>query len=127
MSDIVQRSIQTPSIPATPETFLSTPAPQTTSSAVDSDSSTLMTDLGPFAGLTNVNYASQGYDEMGMVNTSSFLPQGASLHVKIQSLPVLDNLVCNRIVEVNLLMRSGYTNPEHSRQVVIPRSYQYDD
>jgi len=37
--------------------------------------------------------ASQGYDEMGTVDTASLLPQGADLHLKTQSLPVLDNLV----------------------------------
>lgn len=38
-------------------------------------------------------YASQGYEQMGVVDTASFLPGGASVHVKIQCLPVLDNLV----------------------------------
>lgn len=38
-------------------------------------------------------YASQGYDEMGVVDTASLLPQGVNLHLKIQSLPILDNLV----------------------------------
>lgn len=38
--------------------------------------------------------ASQGYEEMGTVDTASFLPQGADLHLKTQSLPVLDNLAC---------------------------------
>ena len=41
----------------------------------------------------NPSYSSQGYEEMGVVDTASLLPQGASLHIKIQSLPVLDNLV----------------------------------
>lgn len=36
--------------------------------------------------------ASQGYDEMGTVDTASFLPQQANLHLKTQSLPILDNL-----------------------------------
>ena len=39
------------------------------------------------------HYAAQGYDDMGMVDTESFLPLGASLHLKTQSLPILDNLV----------------------------------
>ena len=39
------------------------------------------------------HYASQSYNEMGTVDTESFLPLGASLHLKTQSLPILDNLV----------------------------------
>lgn len=39
------------------------------------------------------NYASQGYDAMGTVDTDSFHHLGASVHLKTQSLPVLDNLV----------------------------------
>ena len=39
------------------------------------------------------HYAAQGYDNMGIVDTESFLPLGASLHLKTQSLPILDNLV----------------------------------
>ena len=47
--------------------------------------------------LSLMNYASQGYEQMGVVDTASFLPGGASVHVKIQSLPVLDNLVSSPI------------------------------
>jgi hypothetical protein len=36
---------------------------------------------------------SQGYDTMGTVDTESFHQLGANLHLKIQSLPILDNLV----------------------------------
>lgn len=39
------------------------------------------------------HYANQAYDEMGMVDTESWLSIGASLHLKVQSLPILDNLV----------------------------------
>ena len=39
------------------------------------------------------HYAARGYDDMGMVDTESFLNLGASLHLKTQSLPILDNLV----------------------------------
>ena len=35
----------------------------------------------------------QRYGEMGYVDTESFLPLGASLHLKVQCLPILDNLV----------------------------------
>ncbi len=38
-------------------------------------------------------YATQGYDDMGIVDTESFVSLGASLHLKTQSLPILDNLV----------------------------------
>ncbi len=38
-------------------------------------------------------YSSQGYDEIGMIDTASFLPEEAGVHLRIQSLPVLDNLV----------------------------------
>ena len=44
------------------------------------------------------HYAAQGYDVMGMVDTESFLPLGASLHLKTQSLPILDNLVSDFVV-----------------------------
>ena len=37
--------------------------------------------------------ASQGYAAMGMVDTESYSQLGASLHLKLQSLPILDNLV----------------------------------
>ena len=33
------------------------------------------------------------YGEMGYVDTESFVPLGASLHLKVQCLPILDNLV----------------------------------
>ena len=41
----------------------------------------------------NVDSHFRGYSVMGMVDTESFLPLGASLHLKTQSLPILDNLV----------------------------------
>ena len=37
--------------------------------------------------------ASQGYAAMGSVDTESYSQLGASLHLKLQSLPILDNLV----------------------------------
>ena len=40
-----------------------------------------------------VESASQGYAAMGMVDTESYSQLGASLHLKLQSLPILDNLV----------------------------------
>ena len=43
------------------------------------------------------HYATQGYDDMGMVDTESFVSLGASLHLKTQSLPILDNLVSHSI------------------------------
>lgn len=33
------------------------------------------------------------YGEMGYVDTESFVPLGATLHLKVQCLPILDNLV----------------------------------
>ena len=38
---------------------------------------------------------SQGYAAMGMVDTESYSQLGASLHLKLQSLPILDNLVAS--------------------------------
>lgn len=39
------------------------------------------------------HYAAKGLNELGIVDTESFVPLGASAHLKIQSLPILDNLV----------------------------------
>lgn len=39
------------------------------------------------------HYAAKGLNEIGVVDTESFLPLGASAHLKIQSLPILENLV----------------------------------
>ena len=44
-------------------------------------------------GVAYGTYSSQGYEDMGVINTADLLPQGASIHVKVQSLPILDNLV----------------------------------
>ncbi|KAA6406774.1 MAG: myb dna binding [Lasallia pustulata] len=51
------------------------------------------------------HYANQAYDEMEMVDTESWLSIGASLHLKVQSLPILDNLA-NQIL--NTLAKSTY-------------------
>ncbi len=47
------------------------------------------------------HYAAHGLNELGIVDTESFLPLGASMHLKIQSLPILDNLV--RYIEANVV------------------------
>ena len=39
------------------------------------------------------HFAAKGLNQLGIVDTESFLPLGASAHLKIQSLPILDNLV----------------------------------
>ena len=93
INEYVQQRVEAagPSI-STRDTFQSL-APHTATQLSYPNSGSAIAGLGDFGGLTNMNYASQGYDEMGTVDTSSFLPQGASIHVKIQSLPVLDNLV----------------------------------
>ncbi|MCJ1469636.1 TTAGGG repeat binding factor [Pseudocyphellaria aurata] len=45
------------------------------------------------------------YSEMGYVDTESFVPLGASLHLKVQCLPILDNLATQIL---NTLAKSTY-------------------
>ncbi|MCJ1268489.1 TTAGGG repeat binding factor [Lobaria immixta] len=45
------------------------------------------------------------YGEMGYVDTESFVPLGASLHLKVQCLPILDNLATQIL---NTLAKSTY-------------------
>ena len=54
----------------------------------------------------------RGYDEMGFVDTESLPTLGASLHLKTQSLPILDNLVRMCIIDSRFYTHSsiGYTN-----------------
>ena len=89
----VQPHVPAPGSSLAASEAFSSPPPQTDLPLSLSDSRNTTVGRGDYTGLPNTNYASQGYIEMGTVDTSSFLPQGAGIHVKIQSLPVLDNLV----------------------------------
>ena len=53
----------------------------------------IITDIVNHEETVDSHYASQGYDAKGTVDTESFHQLGASLHLKTQSLPILDNLV----------------------------------
>ena len=57
------------------------------------DFNTIISDIVNHGETVDNHYVSQGYDAMGMVDTDSFQRLGASLHLKTQSLPILDNLV----------------------------------
>ncbi|KAL8827389.1 MAG: hypothetical protein Q9191_003214 [Dirinaria sp. TL-2023a] len=51
------------------------------------------------------HYAAHGLNELGIVDTESFRPLGASMHLKTQSLPILENLA---IQILNTLAKSTY-------------------
>lgn len=53
----------------------------------------IITDVINHEEIVDSHYTSQGYDAMGTVDTESFHQLGANLHLKSQSLPILDNLV----------------------------------
>lgn len=61
--------------------------------APPSDINAVITDIINHGETVESHYASQGYAAMGMVDTESYSQLGASLHLKLQSLPILDNLV----------------------------------
>ena len=69
------------------------------------------------------HYATKGLNEVGIVDTESFVPLGASAHLKVQSLPILDNLVRNEIntPQLHLLICGVCPNFECSRKVNVPR------
>lgn len=67
------------------------------------------------------HYAAHGLNELGIVDTESFKTLGASMHLKIQSLPILENLVsipaasvicrtdCSKAIQIlNTLAKSTY-------------------
>ena len=68
--------------------------------------------------------ASQGYAAMGIVDTESYSQLGASLHLKLQSLPILDNLVsCHCSLRTMLFLTNlGHTNHKHFGQILLPRN-----
>ena len=70
------------------------------------------------------HYATKGLNELGIVDTESFVPLGASAHLKVQSLPILDNLVRNqtKIPQLQLLICEVCPNLECSRKVKLPRN-----
>ena len=57
------------------------------------DINTVIADIINHGETVESHCASQGYAAMGMVDTESYSKLGASLHLKLQSLPILDNLV----------------------------------
>lgn len=60
------------------------------------DINTVIADIIDHGETVENHCGSQGYAAMGMVDTESYSQLGASLHLKLQSLPILDNLVsCN--------------------------------
>lgn len=73
------------------------------------------------------HYAAQGYDDMGMVDTESFLPLGASLHLKTQSLPILDNLVSYTMTWITFALQetTGDPNFKYISKVHIRRDSHY--
>lgn len=69
------------------------------------DINTVISDIINHGETVEGHYASQGYTAMGMVDTESYSQLGASLHLKLQSLPILDNLATQLI---NTLAKSSY-------------------
>ena len=61
--------------------------------APQADINTVIADIINHGETVESHCASQGYATMGMVDTESYSQLGASLHLKLQSLPILDNLV----------------------------------
>ena len=57
------------------------------------DINTVISDIINHGETVESHCASQGNTAMGMVDTESYSQLGASLHLKLQSLPILDNLV----------------------------------
>lgn len=57
------------------------------------DINTVIADIINHGETVESHCASQGYAAMGMVDTESYSQLGASLHLRLQSLPILDNLV----------------------------------
>ena len=66
------------------------PPPQ---GAQPQDINTVIADIINHGETVESHCGSQGYPAMGMVDTESYSQLGASLHLKLQSLPILDNLV----------------------------------
>ena len=66
------------------------PPPQ---SAQPQDINTVIADIINHGETVENHCGPQGYAAMGMVDTESYSQLGASLHLKLQSLPILDNLV----------------------------------
>ena len=66
------------------------PPPQ---GAQPQDINTVIADIINHGETVENHCGSQGYAAMGMVDTESYSQLGASLHLKLQSLPILDNLV----------------------------------
>lgn len=78
------------------------PSPQ---GAHPPDINTVIADIINHGETVESHCASQGYAAMGMVDTESYSQLGASLHLKLQSLPILDNLATQII---NTLAKSSY-------------------
>ena len=58
------------------------------------------------------------YQEMGQVDTEGFTFLNASHHLKLQSLPILDNLVCAEITwRQCVLNHVGYPSVDDDRKI----------
>lgn len=73
------------------------------------------------------HYAAHGLNELGIVDTESFLPLGASMHLKIQSLPILDNLVSDyhSLRDMRGLNLPGDPTTQYVGKVYISRNSRY--
>ena len=95
-----------------------------TQGAAPTDINTVIAEIIDHGETVESHCASQGYAAMGMVDTESYSQLGASLHLKLQSLPILDNLVSwhNLLKMVLLLTNPGHTNHKHFGQVFVSRN-----
>ena len=77
-----------------PTTHQHSPTGQRSPQAANqADFDTVIADIMDHGETVESHCASQGYAAMGAVDTESYSQLGASLHLKLQSLPILDNLV----------------------------------
>lgn len=85
-------------------------------------------DFTDHGGTVHAHHVSEGNDAVEMVDTESFSQLGAGLHLRTQSLPILDNLVSLHLQPDGMTTDywlSGYANPEHSGKIYVPRNYRH--
>ena len=100
------RDLPSVALPASPPTIQQPPEESPTANhqlptgqhpppqdAQPQDINTVIADIINHGETVESHCGSQGYAAMGMVDTESYSQLGASLHLKLQSLPILDNLV----------------------------------
>ena len=75
------------------EIGLSEEAGQSSIEPAPPDLSTVIDSIIKHGETIDEHFAAKGLNELGVVDTESFLPLGASAHLKLQSLPILENLV----------------------------------